>query len=294
MRSLRRQYRKFSFLMNYYKSALVIGILILLFCMVFFGRYFSVSIPAGHAGVVYSGLRGTITSYVFGEGFHIKLPWWKIYIYNTRIQQKGLKIDVLTNNGLSVNVNISLRWRPKIGHLGFLHKDIGPNYLETLLIPEAGVAVRSIIGKYRPEELYSIQRDKIQQLLFKEQVRQVAKYYITIDDVLIESITLPHLINKAIEDKLEEQQILEGYEFKLEAAEQEAHRKQIEAEGIRAYQGIISDTLSDKILRWETILSTTDLAKSPNAKVIFYPGSDMNVQPSHILDGMDFNQNRSK
>jgi len=42
----------------------------------------------------------------------------------------------------------------------------------------------------------------------------------------------------------------------------------IEAQGIADYQRIISESLTDKQLQYETIKAQLEIAKSPNAKII--------------------------
>ena len=45
-------------------------------------------------------------------------------------------------------------------------------------------------------------------------------------------------------------------------------RKQIEANGIAAFQQTVSKGISDSYLRWQGIQATLRLAQSPNAKVV--------------------------
>jgi regulator of protease activity HflC (stomatin/prohibitin superfamily) len=58
------------------------------------------------------------------------------------------------------------------------------------------------------------------------------------------------------------------YEFRLEKETKEAERKRIEAKGIRDFQEIVSSGISEELLRWKGIEATSDLANSPNTKVV--------------------------
>ena len=49
---------------------------------------------------------------------------------------------------------------------------------------------------------------------------------------------------------------------------QEAERKRVEAQGIADYQRIISESLTDKQLQYESIKAQLALAQSANAKII--------------------------
>jgi thioredoxin reductase len=72
--------------------------------------------------------------------------------------------------------------------------------------------------------------------------------------------------------KLEEQQLAEAYEFKLEREKKEADRKRIEAAGIRDYNTMIESSLSENVLKWKGVEATRDLSKSENSKVVIIGG----------------------
>ena len=57
-------------------------------------------------------------------------------------------------------------------------------------------------------------------------------------------------------------------EFILAKERQEAERKRIEARGIADFQTIVSQGISDQLLRWKGVEATEKLANSPNTKVI--------------------------
>ena len=65
----------------------------------------------------------------------------------------------------------------------------------------------------------------------------------------------------------QEQESLE-YEFRLEKETKEAERKRIEAEGIQNFQRIVTQSITDKLLRWKGVEATEKLAASENAKIV--------------------------
>ena len=95
-----------------------------------------------------------------------------------------------------------------------------------------------------------------------------AANYIQLNDVLIRNIRLPQTLEEAIERKLQQEQESLEYEFRLEKESKEAQRKRIEAEGIRDFQEIVSEGISDELLRWKGIEATQNLAESQNSKVV--------------------------
>ncbi|MBQ0738856.1 prohibitin family protein, partial [Aquimarina celericrescens] len=62
------------------------------------------------------------------------------------------------------------------------------------------------------------------------------------------------------------------YEFRLTKAQKEAARQNIEAEGKARANTILSQSLTDKVLKEKGIQATVELSKSNNAKVIVVGG----------------------
>ena len=115
--------------------------------------------------------------------------------------------------------------------------------------------------------MYTTQGAVIQKYLL-EATAQVSAKYIIIDEIIIRQIGLPTEIKKAIEEKLIEQQRAQAYQYIIEKERQEKLRKKIEAEGISAYQKIVSKTLTDRLLAWRGVEATLKLAESHNTKVV--------------------------
>jgi regulator of protease activity HflC (stomatin/prohibitin superfamily) len=91
---------------------------------------------------------------------------------------------------------------------------------------------------------------------------------VQLNEVLVRDVTLPNTIKQAIEAKLKQEQSTLEYEFRLETAKKEAERQRIDAEGKAVANGILSASLTDKILQEKGIDATLELAKSPNTKVV--------------------------
>jgi regulator of protease activity HflC (stomatin/prohibitin superfamily) len=87
-------------------------------------------------------------------------------------------------------------------------------------------------------------------------------------DTLILGIELPTAVVTAINRKIEQYYISEEYKFRVAREVRESERKKIEAEGIREFQQIVSQGISDSYLRWRGIEATLQLAQSSNTKVV--------------------------
>jgi len=251
---------------------LIVFILIILLLLVFFWNRIVITINSGEAGVLYQRLfGGTVTDFVYDEGIHLVLPWDTMYIYNVRIQTKLHDFEVLTNRGLPITLTLAIRYRPEYETVGLLHQQVGPDYVNTIIVPQIESELRKQIGHYNPEDIY-VNKENILTEIFVSALDELAQKYVKVNDVVIRAVTLPPEIKQAIENKLIEEQLHQAYVFKLKREEQEAERKRIEARGIRDYQEIISKTLNDKLIKWQGIQATLQLSESENAKVVIIGG----------------------
>lgn len=249
-------------------------ILIAVILVIIFWSKMTVTITAGHAGVLFKTFGGGVdTEKTYSEGFHFIAPWNKMYKYETRQQETSENMKVLSSNGLEIIVDLSAWYKPKFNELGLLHAKIGTDYLNRVIIPSLRASARSVIGRYTPDELYSTKRDIIQDEIFAESETLLAKKYVFIDKVLIRAVILPPTIKKAIETKLKQEQEFLEYKFKLDKAKQEAERQRIEADGKAIANKIINASLTDKVLREKGLQATLELAKSNNAKIVIIGNS---------------------
>lgn len=252
-----------------------IAAFVVLLLLTILGSSMFVTIDAGYKGTIFRKFGGGLDKEkVFGQGFHIIAPWNTMHVYDVRIQEKTESMDVLAKNGLDIHIDLSYRFRAIPSEIGHLHDEVGRDYANKVVIPELRAATRNVIGKYLPEELYSSKREAIQQEIFETTEANLLPKHMHLDAVLIRSVQLPEMIASAIQHKLEQQQQRDEYEFRIQKESKEAERKRIEAQGIKDFQDIVSNGISEKLLKWKGIEATQDLAKSPNTKVIVIGGGD--------------------
>lgn len=232
-----------------------------------------VTIAPGQKGVKFKRFAGGIQKEeIYDQGFHIVMPWDNMIIYDVRINEGFEKMDVLSKNGLSIAVELSYRFKPKADKIGYLHDNIGADYIDRIINPEIRSATREVIGKYLPEELYSTKREAIQDEIFTQTKNAIESAYLDIDAILIRSVQLPDKLKAAIEQKLEEEQLAFQFDFKLERERKEAERKIIEAQAKADANRILSASITDRILKDKGIEATLELAQSTNSKVVIVGG----------------------
>ncbi len=263
--SLRQKFRDFWRRRYYF---IVGSLLVFLFLLAFLWPRVVFTIDSGHAGVLFRRFfGGTVTDSVRDEGLQIISPWNKLIIYDVRVQQVEHSFSVISSNGLEVAVTVSIRFKPKVELLGVLHKEVGPDYLQKIVIPEVQALVREVFGQFTPEEMYTTKRSLIEETL-QGALGEVGEKYVALDDLLIKSILLPPGLQVAIESKLVEEQRSLEMKFRIERERQEADRKVIEAEGVDQSQEIIARSLTEPLLRYKGIEATVALASSANAKLV--------------------------
>ena len=253
----------------------IISAFILFFLFVILTSTTFLTIDPGYKGVLFKRFGGGLDKEkVYNQGFHVVAPWNKMFIYDVRINEEYEKMDVLSSNGLSITIELSYRFQPQWDKIGFLHDEIGTDYVGRIIRPEIRSATREVIGKYLPEELYSTKREAIQDEIFKQTNEAIGVKHMKLDAVLIRSVQLPDKLKNAIEQKLEEEQMAFQYEFRLDRERKEAERKVIEAQAKADANRILNASLTDKILRDKGIEATLELANSPNSKVVIVGSGD--------------------
>jgi regulator of protease activity HflC (stomatin/prohibitin superfamily) len=252
------------------RQAIYLTLLLFLvgFVIVFFFKQTVISIHPGELGVLWRRLGGgTQIDTVYREGVHVILPINKLYIYNVRKQQFADAFDVLTADGLTVRVKYSTRHYLEKDTLPLLHQRVGPDYVNILVRPEVRSVIRTVLGQFKPEDIYTSQRAIQERVNVISQARLQARF-VALDAVPIESITLPKRITDAIETKMLQQQLEGEYVYRRSIAVKEAERLSIEAAGLKFYNDTVGTSLTPSVLAWHGIQATKDLAKSANAKVI--------------------------
>ena len=230
----------------------------------------TVTINSGQAGVLYKTFGGGVVTDEppLGEGFQIVAPWNKVFIYEVRQQEIYEKMQVLSSNGLEIQLEASAWFQPQADKIGSLHQEKGENYISRVIQPTIRSAARSVVGRYTPEQLYSSKRDVIEQEILDEIQIVLKNQFLLVKRVLVEDVKLPSTIRIAIETKLKQEQESLEYEFRISKAKKEAERQRIDAEGKAIANKILSASLTNMILKEKGIEATLELSKSPNSKVV--------------------------
>ncbi len=270
---------------NMKKITPIIIIVAAVILIIIFWSRMTVTIDAGHAGLLYKTFKHGINKEQtpLRQGFHLLAPWNHVVDYEIRQKETTQQMEVLSSNLLKINMDITVLHQPMISKLGYLEVERGRSYETVIIMPVMRAVIRTIIAKYLPEEINTTKKEQIIKEIFDETKKTLENNYIQVNDILIRNIVLPQTLQNAIERKLKQEQESLEYEYKLQKAQKEAERQKIEAQGKAAANRIISASLTDKILTEKGIEATLKLSESPNTKIVVV-GNSKNGMPL-ILGG---------
>jgi prohibitin 1 len=242
------------------------GMLVLLVIAVIVAFSSTSCVRTGHVGVV--SIFGRVTGQALSEGLHIVNPLATITELSVKTQEDKEHASVPSMEGLIMGLEASILYHLDRSRAAELFQQIGPNYAEVLLQPTFRSAIRAITAGHTAASLYSDAREAIAKQILEDVQRQVAPRGVIVENVLLRDLQLPDTLKRAIEAKQQAQQEAQRMEFVLQREKQEAERKRVEASGIKDFQDIVSQGISEKLLEWKGIEATMELVKSQNAKVI--------------------------
>jgi regulator of protease activity HflC (stomatin/prohibitin superfamily) len=211
---------------------------------------------------------GLDVDHIVQPGTHMKAPWNDVYTYRINEMTANETMNILASNGLSIHVDVTVRYSPMPDKIGYIHQKFTQGYDSVLVIPEVQSTVRQVMGRYTAEEIYSTRRAEVETAIKTETEKALSANNVNATAVLIKALTLPENIRSSIESKLQREQEALAYKFILEKEKSEAERKRIAAEGESKANNIVNNSLTDKLLKMRGIEATLELSKSPNSKVI--------------------------
>jgi regulator of protease activity HflC (stomatin/prohibitin superfamily) len=238
-----------------------------------------VQIGAGEVGVKI--LYGNVRNDVLGSGLHFINPLMEVQKMDIKTQNytmsavrdEGAKegddaIRVLTSDGLEVVIDLTVLYKVLPADAPRILRETGLDYTDKIVRPLTRTKIRDNAVYYDAVSLYSTKRDEFQRRIFETISAEFQHRGLLLEQLLIRNISLPQAVKTSIEQKMTAEQDAQKMQYVLQKEQQEAQRKRVEAQGIADYQRIISESLTDRQLQYESIKAQLEIAKSANAKVI--------------------------
>jgi regulator of protease activity HflC (stomatin/prohibitin superfamily) len=262
------------------------------------------NVPPGSVGVEWKRFAGgTVIDEVYGEGARFILPWNKFFVYDTRIQSGDNVVSALSADGLQVEVDLAWVFHLMPETAGIVHKAVGPDYRDKVIVRVIESVVRDRIALFRSEEMHTPERATFEKNVFAGVKDALSRYsainrldpnyvppegdnlslgkglnWVNLEAMLIKEVRFPPAVQEAYIRKNTARALVEEYKFRIAVEQMEVERKMVEALGIRNFQEVVDQSLSEPYLRWKTleayVATARSLAQSPNAKlVVMGPGT---------------------
>ena len=212
---------------------------------------------------------GEIAEKPVGAGVHMYVPVVnEIELWDVKTQRKQKQIDLPSSEGLIVQVEMSVLYRPV--DVVSLRTTVGRNYAQRVLDPELTNVFREVIGKRKVEDI--IQNPENLTKDAKASLAETLKSRgILIEELLVTDLVLPGKFKDSIERKLQAEQKALEKRFELQQALKDAEIEIARAEGAAKAQEIVRRTLSPAYLQY---LWISTLNKNPN---VIYVATEANM-----------------
>ena len=254
----------------------IVGLLI---ALLGFATASLVQIGAGEVGVQI--LFGKVQNNILTSGLHVINPLVNVQKMDVKTQNytmsavrdEGAKegddaIRVLSSDGLEVVIDITVLYRVLSADAPRILRETGLDYTDKIVRPLSRTKIRDNAVYYDAVSLYSNKRDEFQNRIFQSIAGEFQKRGLMLEQLLVRNISLPAAVKTSIEQKMTAEQDAQKMQYVLQKEQQEAQRKRVEAQGIADYQRIISESLTDRQLQYESIKAQLEIARSANTKVI--------------------------
>ena len=175
--------------------SIILGVFLALL-LTFFGCISSVD--TGHVGIVKT--FGKVEDYTFDSGFHLKAPWNSVTQINNQVQKTTIELPCFSKDIQEVNTTYTVNYQIAKGNAQNLYRDIGVNYLDTVVNPTIQETVKTIIAKYSAEDLIgkrAIVAAEVEELLRTN----LQKYNIDVSSTAIENMDFTDSFTNAVEAK---------------------------------------------------------------------------------------------
>jgi regulator of protease activity HflC (stomatin/prohibitin superfamily) len=195
----------------------------------------------------------------------------KVIKTNIQLNDIELSISLPSKEGLSVVAQISILYRIDQNSVPKVIRSLGLGY-EKIISNVFRSASADVCSKYFAKDMHSGMRSEIENSIKRKMGETLMGQGVIVEAVLMKSIQLPAGLASSIEQKLQAEQDALRMVFILQQEKLEAERKIIEATGTKDAQKIISEGLTDQIIKIRSIDAFIELSKSPNSKIIITDG----------------------
>ena len=208
-------------------GSLAVAIIILFIIFIIFCN------PIAMVGVGERGVKvtlGKVSPESYSEGIHFVMPFvQKIKVMNVKVQKIAIQTEVYTKDIQQARINYVVNYNLMPQHVHDMYRNVGMNYVDTILMPAVEGNIKDVIGKWNAQDLVANREKATKEILSKLQ-NQLSDNYINIIDFQMTAINYSDVFEKAIEEKVKAEQDALKAKNKTVQVEEEAKQKLISAQ----------------------------------------------------------------
>ena len=251
-------------------AALLAGV----FACVHVVRAYEVGVP-----VTFGKVGNPLTS-----GIQFKSPFTDVTSFSTRpvdLDMYGKDVvEVRSAQGGVLYAEVTIKWAVIPAKAVELYRLAGSEEAvqERLVVPDSREIIRNVFAKHTSEEGYASAREQIGSEIATLVKARLEPRGIDVTNVNLRNVKPSDKLQEQIDKKIQQEQDTERAVEAARTAKAEAERKRIEAEGIARANGILSKSLSDKVLYNQCLEAFKEAARA-NPVYAVPCGTDANGTP---------------
>lgn len=183
----------------------------------------------------------------YSEGLYFKIPFIEtIDRFSIRIRRADIHTSAFSNDMQTIEVDMVINYRIEKNTVVSIYRNLGPDYVKSVIDPIAQESVKSITAKYSAEKIISTRADVTREM---DQVvkSRLEEKQIIVTDLSITNFEFTPDFLKSVEDKQIAEQMAKKAEKDVERVKKEAiqviERAKAEAESLRLQREAVSDQL---------------------------------------------------
>ncbi|MEU9129625.1 prohibitin family protein [Kitasatospora sp. NPDC048540] len=192
-------------------------------------------------------------------GLHLKTPLTEVTTFSTRPSDLNLTgndtVEVRSSEGGVLYVDLTVKWSIDPQHALALYKLSGSSdgVQQRLVYPDTREIVRNVFAKHTSVEGYASQREVINSEMEQIITGRLAPRGIIVNGVNLRNVKPSDVLQKAIDQKIQQDQATEQAAAAVLTAKAEAEKRRIEAESQAQANTVIANSLTDRILMSQCI-----------------------------------------
>jgi regulator of protease activity HflC (stomatin/prohibitin superfamily) len=210
-------------------------------------------IPAGERGVLLTFGKPNMNA--VGEGLHIKIPLvQKIVKMDIKTQKYEAPASAASSDLQIVNSVIATNYHLVGTDVPRLYQEIGLDYATKVIMPLEQEVVKSITAKFTAEQLVT-KREEVRIEIKSLLTERLAARGIIVEEVSIVNFDFSPEFNKAIENKVTQEQNAMAAKNKLAQIEYEAQQAVTAAKGQADSQALLAKSVNVVTLEYQALLN---------------------------------------